>query len=127
MSGCNHASPILPSSSSMPGVRRDVHYVGFRAKTQSSVWVCIRAGVSELRGKDEKANTRFDWGNSDVGASELSFAILFHFSGGEEFAAKHQQRFMQHVISRLPISGWELSSSAIAKTLLATSPNQEAS
>lgn len=58
--------------------------------------------------------SRFEWGCSCAGASQLALALL-HDAVGKELAAKHNAAFMEEVVAKWPVSCWSVKDEDVRK------------
>jgi len=99
----------------------DARYVGVRTGSGTSVVIQIAGRREHLKPRLDlirHSPVGFDWAhNTGSGAAQLALALLADASGSDEFALEYYQVFKHEIVTRLPRSGWELTSAQVLQML----------
>ena len=61
--------------------------------------------------------TGFEWGYFGAGPSDLAFNILLTATGDRSFASRHNTRFLDEVVARIPLSGGVIPASKVLECI----------
>ena len=97
------------------------------AKTAPTIWQGYRdlKGIAHIQIQDATTSTNqpfnppadYEWGYAGAGPSRLAHHILLHQAQDKDLATQLQYDFTQEIISRLPYSGWSITSDQIDRWL----------
>lgn len=82
-------------------------------------------GIAHIQYQDNNAAdpqpfnppAEYEWGYAGAGPSRLARDILLHHTQDKDLATQLQYDFTQEIISRLPYSGWSITSDQIDRWL----------